>query len=384
MKITVITVCYNSECTIEQTILSVIDQNYKELEYIIVDGGSTDGTVDIIKKYESHISKWISEPDRGIYDAMNKGIKMSSGEIIAFLNSDDWYTEDTLEYVFQKFQDEKVMILSGEGYLWQDEICTGMSKDSLIDENDIRFRMIYCHSSTFSRKEVFEKIGGFDTKYLIAADYAWLLKAYDAGIVPARISKCLSNFRFGGVSTTDILRTSAECKRISIEALNKKFEKGKISEQEYERWLGVIADYRKANKAGWYKRILWDSIKGSTQLSMDIYHYIKGKYFKNKKIGIFGTGVVGSRAFLLYRYFDSEIVCFYDNNVEKIGTWKEELPVLSGKEVRDDSIVIIATTKFETEIEEQLKQQGFKEGEDYIVFSRIIKQIEEDFIAFYD
>lgn len=384
MKITIITVCYNSESTIEKTILSVINQNYKELEYIIVDGRSTDGTVDIIKKYESHISKWISEPDQGIYDAMNKGIRMSSGEIIAFLNSDDWYMEDTLEYVCQRFQDEKIMILSGEGYLWQNEICIGMSKDSLIDENSIRFRMIYFHPSTFSRRKIFEQIGGFDTRYLIAADYAWTLKAYDSGIIPIRTSKCLSNFRFGGASTVDVLKTSAECKRISLEALNRKYEKGKISEDEYEKWLAAIADYRKVDKMECYKKKLWDSVNSSTELSADIYHYIKGKYFKDKKIGIFGTGVVGSKAFLLYKYFGSEIVCFYDNNVDKIGKRQEGLPVFSGKEIRNDTITIVATTKFETEIEEQLIQMGLREDEDYIVFSRVIKQIGEDFMEFYN
>jgi glycosyltransferase involved in cell wall biosynthesis len=88
--ISIITIVYNGITTLEQTILSVINQTYKNSEYIIIDGGSTDSTVDIIKKYEKHFAYWLSEPDKGIYNAMNKGIKLSSGKYIALLNSDDW------------------------------------------------------------------------------------------------------------------------------------------------------------------------------------------------------------------------------------------------------------------------------------------------------
>ena len=94
MKISVITVCYNSSATIERTIQSVIRQNYSDLEYIIIDGGSTDGTLDVIAKYQPYISLCISEPDNGIYDAMNKGLERTTGDVVAFLNSDDWYERD--------------------------------------------------------------------------------------------------------------------------------------------------------------------------------------------------------------------------------------------------------------------------------------------------
>lgn len=101
--ISVVTVSYNAVLTIEQTILSVINQTYPHIEYIIIDGGSTDGTVDIIKKYANRIAYWVSEPDKGIYDAMNKGIRTAKGEWINFMNAGDlFYSKDTLEKVFSK------------------------------------------------------------------------------------------------------------------------------------------------------------------------------------------------------------------------------------------------------------------------------------------
>lgn len=94
LKISIVTVSYNAAKTIEQTIKSVINQTYSNIEYIVIDGGSTDGTVDIIRKYEDRIAYWVSEPDGGIFDAMNKGIKVATGEVVGIINSDDWYEHD--------------------------------------------------------------------------------------------------------------------------------------------------------------------------------------------------------------------------------------------------------------------------------------------------
>lgn len=104
MKISIITVCLNSEQTIEQTIKSVIDQNDPDYEYIIIDGDSTDSTLDIIRKYQAYIAILISEPDKGIYDAMNKGIALASGDVIGIINSDDWYEPEILKTVRSCFQ----------------------------------------------------------------------------------------------------------------------------------------------------------------------------------------------------------------------------------------------------------------------------------------
>lgn len=119
MKITVITVCFNSVVTIEKAIKSVINQDYLDKEYIIVDGGSTDGTLDIIRKYEKYITRWISEPDNGIFDAMNKGIEMASGDVIAFLNSDDWYMDSALSMVHEAFRENDCDCVCCDNYVIQ-------------------------------------------------------------------------------------------------------------------------------------------------------------------------------------------------------------------------------------------------------------------------
>lgn len=119
--ISVITVSYNAVTTIEQTILSVINQTYSNIEYIIIDGGSTDGTVDIIRKYADRIAYWVSEPDKGIYDAMNKGTKKANGEYIAFLNSDDWYELDAVSIIAQ-FADGKNDLISGIIKLYKNDL----------------------------------------------------------------------------------------------------------------------------------------------------------------------------------------------------------------------------------------------------------------------
>ena len=142
MKITIITVCMNSVNTIEKTIRRVIEQEYSDLEYIVIDGGSTDGTLEVLRQYESYIDKWISEPDNGIYDAMNKGIELSTGEVIAFLNSDDWYEKDAIKIVENAFMEGEFDCTMGKAHDNQAEVIrnTGLINrdiaESIQTEND--------------------------------------------------------------------------------------------------------------------------------------------------------------------------------------------------------------------------------------------------------
>ena len=221
MKISIITVCLNRVATIEKAIQSVINQGYDKIEYIIIDGGSTDGTVDIIRKYEEYLAYWVSEEDKGIYDAMNKGIAKATGDIVAFLNSDDWYEDNILFKVAAYFEQFRPMILSGMINTLQ----KGQWKKKVLEfdneEENIRIGMNCRHPATFVRKEIFDRFGGFDTRYKIAADYEWLLRMYDEGIRILKVDDVFTNFSTKGVSSSNLKLTIKESRHIEFSALEK-------------------------------------------------------------------------------------------------------------------------------------------------------------------
>lgn len=199
MKISIITVCYNSNEYISQSIESVLAQSHKNLEYIIVDGGSTDGTVETIKGFAANHSwiTWISEPDKGIADAMNKGAKLASGEIIGFLHSDDFYPDgEVISSVFNAFKQSpdsmwatgSMYFVNQRGSMTREIKARKYSYKRLVRAN------IILHPATFVNRDMFLKIGGFDTSFRYAMDYdLWLRlgKLHD----PIIIDRVLASFR---------------------------------------------------------------------------------------------------------------------------------------------------------------------------------------------
>lgn len=199
MKITVITVCYNSAKTIERTIQSVLAQNYSDLEYIIIDGGSEDGTLDIIEKYKERISFYISEPDHGIYDAMNKGLDRATGDVFALLNSDDYYADNVLKNVNKYFETSNADLVSGNIYL----CINGISEKVFFDKSDrekMFFEVIYPHPALFAKRQLYTKYGGFDTSYRIAADTDWVMKVCLNGANVLCVEDYFTYFSGDGVS----------------------------------------------------------------------------------------------------------------------------------------------------------------------------------------
>jgi len=181
-KISVITVCYNAISTIENTICSVLSQTYDNIEYIIIDGGSTDGTVDIIKKYAKNISYWISESDKGIYDAMNKGIMASTGEWINFRNSGDVFaTPDALEKMFNSPVDDDVSVLHGDCYFVSDIDYIRVKPSIINDPLCYQYKMPVNHCASFIRRELHQK-NPFDLSYRASADYDFFFKCCKRGL----------------------------------------------------------------------------------------------------------------------------------------------------------------------------------------------------------
>ena len=175
MPVSIITVCYNSEKTIAQTIGSVLDQTYHDIEYIIVDGNSTDNTMKIVETYREKFAgrlKVVSEPDRGIYDAMNKGIRMASGELIGILNSDVYYEKNAVEIMVNAMTEDRYQILYGEMRTWRN----GKEESvGLLTHTFLRDRMIY-HPACFVTRAVYRDLGGFDLRYPSVADYDFMLR----------------------------------------------------------------------------------------------------------------------------------------------------------------------------------------------------------------
>lgn len=194
----IITVVYNGVNTIEQTIQSVINQIYEHKEYIIIDGGSTDGTIAIIKKYAAYLSFWVSERDNGIYDAMNKGISHSQGNIIGILNADDWYEPDILskiaahylEYGFNHVTHGIMRIFSNEEFY----SIVGNSVHRL------RYDMIQ-HPTCFVPSIIYQTHGIYDVKYKYSADYDLILKYVNSGVKFHFLEEIITNFRLGGLSS---------------------------------------------------------------------------------------------------------------------------------------------------------------------------------------
>jgi glycosyltransferase involved in cell wall biosynthesis len=196
--VSIVTVVYNGVKTIEQTILSVLNQSYLNIEYLIIDGGSTDGTLDIVKQYQNRLAYWISEPDRGIYHAMNKGLKCCKGELIGIINSDDWYEPNACERVVEEYKKQNRAEGVYYGYLrvWKDNSEYSVRRHHHTFHKD---QMIQ-HPTWFVSKTIYEKHGVFNDQFRIAGDFDLFQRFILQSVDFYPLDCILSNFRMGGIS----------------------------------------------------------------------------------------------------------------------------------------------------------------------------------------
>lgn len=210
IKFSIITISFNSGKTVERTIKSVLAQTNKDYEYIIVDGASKDETLDIIKKYEPQFEgrmKWKSEPDHGIYDAMNKGVRMATGDIIGIVNSDDWLEPDALDSVAKSFEENGINVNAlycgdivfhynnGEKKRMDANIPLFKKNAPLWIMNGIR------HPATFVPRDVYQKVGLFNDQMKLSADQDFILRCHFQGMTFYHVNSVLSNMSAGGLST---------------------------------------------------------------------------------------------------------------------------------------------------------------------------------------
>jgi glycosyltransferase involved in cell wall biosynthesis len=210
MKVSLLTVSYNSSVTIRDTINSVLSQDYKDIEYIIVDGASKDNTVEIIKSFGIKVDKWISEPDKGIYDAMNKAIKMATGEVVGILNSDDFYsTTNIISQVTEVFKDPTIDAVFGDlVFVDPNNLKKVVRKYSSAEWYPNKFAKGFmpAHPTFFVRRRYYEQIGLFKTDYKIAADYELLIRfLYVHKLKYKYLPLNMVTMRKGGVSSNGIM-----------------------------------------------------------------------------------------------------------------------------------------------------------------------------------
>ncbi|MFD1736777.1 glycosyltransferase family 2 protein [Bacillus salitolerans] len=297
-KISIITATFNSEKTIRDTLESVKSQKYKNFEHIIIDGKSTDSTIKIVSEYESNIDVIISEKDKGIYDAFNKGIEESTGDIVYFLNSDDTFYDDlVLADVAKEFtKNQNIEMLYGN--VVQFDLTRNFSfvEGKTITIEDLQKGIMTPHQGLFAKKTLFEKYGMFDLTYRIAGDFDFVIKCfkYESKDHIKYLDRNIAFFRLGGISTDSSQLTKLRGEQKSI--IHKHF--------------GSANMYDSFNKDDHFQFRKWlESLLISKQ---GITHKVKEKGIKN--VVILGTKLMGILLLEDLLFEDFEVVSFIDNN----------------------------------------------------------------------
>lgn len=360
LKVSVITVCLNSEETIESTMKSVLRQTWQNIEYIVIDGGSHDRTADIIRKYEEHISFWCSEPDHGIYDAMNKGLGHASGDLVGFLNSGDSYLDDAVERMAAAYS-------GGGDILYGDYILldgsASIARCGRATTDDLHVYMAVCHQAMFSKRELFDLYGLFTTEYKIAADYEWLLRVLKKGADIRYVPGDVCYFLAGGTSMVQGAACAEEVRQIACNALETVNEKEKYMLQIQEHYHKTVQAANSLSIAGY----LLDNNKDMFQKI--IYNFL----IPGETVIIFGSGIYGNECIKWCEAADIQIAKIVDNNQSKWGTFVGKYKISDpGKWNLSEYRIIIAIKKYEDQIIRQLLDWGFEKGRSFLCISDIL------------
>jgi len=337
-RVSIITVVYNGVNTIEQTIQSVMKQTYNNIEYIVIDGGSTDGTQQIIEKYVDNISYYISEKDDGLYYAMNKGIEMAAGDIVGIINADDWYVDDAVESMVSFFEQNDVELAYGKILMVlennKEKVYENMQLES------IWYQMPVPHPSVFVKKDLYNKLGGFDVNYRLASDYELMLRFYTKQIKFGYVDKVIAYFRAGGLSGTRKKEMYKEVYDISMSYVDECPDKIQVL-------LKIKEMYR------------WRHFSISVKETKGLLYQLLDEYFDEKitVINIFGTGVWGKNCYKILISDGMEILYFIDNDMSKWNTDFQGIKVISPDKLRDIDVPILIAVKEHGEvIKRQLKK----------------------------
>lgn len=239
MKVSIVTVCYNSAETIGDTIKSVLSQSYSDVEYIIIDGQSTDSTLDVVKKYKDSIDIIISEPDKGIYDAMNKGIALATGDVVGMLNSDDFYIDEfVIETVVREFENKKVDCVYADLVYVNHDNPTKVQRyydSSCFTKSRIARGWMPAHPTLFVNKSIYNQYGNYKLNYKIGADFEIVARLIGKhGISYSYIQKPLVKMGLGGVSTSGLKSIYINIKEVVMACRENDI---------YTNWFMVLSKY---------------------------------------------------------------------------------------------------------------------------------------------
>ncbi len=367
VKISIVTVCFNSAKTIEQTIKSVINQSYKNIEYIVIDGGSTDGTLDIIKKYEQYISYWVSEPDKGIYDAMNKGISVATGDLIAFINSDDWYDENAMLHFAKAYQTRKADVLYGDIIYINEDGTEQYESNQNLDLNKMLYTNKLCHQGICVRTELM-KIHQFDLTYKIVSDYDFLLKIFIAGASFAYVGNFLiAYFRRSGVSTSYITDAVTEMAKIA--------NNRSLSFLEDNDEIVILSKVKKLIELRKYYGIQQKIFRDLFYQKCHLNNYLE---IIADRYVIFGSGMVGRQLLKMLLNLGGIVECFIDSNPDLCGEEINGVKVMKPQEVFPaGQKVLISSYEYSDEMAHILEKNGFNENRDYYKYDTWVKWLNE-------
>lgn len=350
-KVSIITVSYNSVSTIEQTIKSVLHQSYENIEYIIIDGNSTDGTQQIIEKYRDSLAYYISEKDDGLYYAMNRGIKQATGDIVGIINSDDWYADNIIKDVADFFEKSDAEIIYGKVI---------SVSDKQIERQKAPLEMIWYqmpmpHPAVFVKKNVYDKYGVFNVKYRVSADYDLMLRLFYQNVRFRYFDKVCAYFREGGISTTHAKECREDVYKISMSHLDKCPNGNTVLPKIRKRYrIAELADMLSNDGAAFFR------------LLCGIFH------MDISNIIIFGTGVWGERCRKALEGLGVTVSYFSDNDPLKWNTELEGIKVIEPEKLsRMTAYVLIAVREYGREIEKQLSDMD-NEGLKYISIDEIV------------
>ena len=360
IKISVITVSYNAERTIEKAIKSIIHQKTDEIEYIVIDGGSTDGTVDIIKEYDEFITFWTSKPDNGIYDAMNKGIDRATGKYINFLNSDDWFEENVLDKVLKVIDRVDADVFYGDVIREDGRFGTKWIPETL---ERVYWWMPFGHQGSFVRRTDDLK---FDVTYRIAADYKMMLELYASGKKFFYLPFTIAHFGQDGISNTNNYLMCTEQVTISskkmIDDPNPRIVYKDRIVDVYVR-AEAMHQIDIVGKAGVFKEYM-DGVSGF-----------------RKSVICFGCGKIALGMLNCLKVLGVDIKFLVDNDREKHGlVWNDYkiMPVESLK--TEENVTIFVTMERNTDdVKRQIKGMFLSKSVDVLYYCDLIN----DFIMKY-